>query len=113
MKCEEASGLVNDFIENKIDDDQVLSAYVEHICSCKHCYEELDVMYIVSQGLHGLHTNEEVSFDFTGALTRKIDDTKRELKRHEDKKRRLILIDIGCVLIIIAVIIAFILEFLI
>ncbi|MCR5742579.1 MAG: hypothetical protein K6F92_02460 [Lachnospiraceae bacterium] len=111
MNCEEASALVNDFIENKIDDDQVLSEYLDHICSCKNCYEELDVMFIVSQGLYGLTTNENVSFDFTGALSKKIEDAKRELKKAEIKKRRLIMIDIGCVLIIIAVIIAFALDF--
>ncbi|MBR6897424.1 MAG: hypothetical protein IKN24_04565 [Lachnospiraceae bacterium] len=110
MKCEEASGHINEFIDGSFDNDELLSEYLEHICSCSACYEELDVMYIVSEGLNGLKTNEDISFDFTGSLADKIREAKEGIRRAKIKKRRYLMIDVGCILIIINVIAAILLD---
>ena len=78
MNCEQASLCIKPFIEGKLEDDQ-LEEFLDHVGSCKNCYEELDIMFIVSEGLHGLKSDENASFNFTGLLAKRIDQSKRRL----------------------------------
>lgn len=88
MNCEQASICIKPFIEGKIEDDQ-LEGFLQHVEGCKECYEELDIMYIVSEGLQGLHSDSCASFDFTGMLAGRIEQGKRYLQTM--KRRRIVL----------------------
>jgi hypothetical protein len=79
MNCEEATRCIKPFIEGKIEKDE-LAGFLQHVEGCKDCYEELDIMYIVSEGLEGLHSASGASFDFTGMLAGRIAEGKRYLQ---------------------------------
>lgn len=88
MNCEQASICIKPFIKGKIADDQ-LEGFLQHVEGCKECYEELDIMYIVSEGLQGLHSDSCASFDFTGMLAGRIAEGKHYLQCV--KRRRAVL----------------------
>lgn len=88
MNCEQASICIKPFIEGKIEDDQ-LEGFLQHVEGCKECYEELDIMYIVSEGLQGLHSDSCASFNFTGMLAGRIAEGKYYLQCV--KRRRAVL----------------------
>ena len=79
MNCEQASLCIKPFIEGKIEEDQ-LEGFLQHVEGCKSCYEELDIMYIVSEGLQGLQSDTCASFDFTGMLAGRISQGWRYLQ---------------------------------
>lgn len=93
MNCEQASLCIKPFIEGKLEDDQ-LEDFLDHVCGCKECYEELDIMFIVSEGLHGLKSDENASFDFTGMLAGKIEKSRRKLKAAKRRHKVYFFIDL-------------------
>lgn len=88
MNCEQASICIKPFIEGKIEDNQ-LEGFLQHVEGCRECYEELDIMYIVSEGLQGLHSDSCASFNFTGMLAGRIAEGKNYLQYV--KRRRAVL----------------------
>ena len=79
MNCNQACECIKPFIEGSIDDDK-LAGFLEHVNSCKSCYEELDIMYIVSEGLEGLKGDAEGDFDFSGMLSQRLIEEGEYLK---------------------------------
>lgn len=91
MNCAQASMCIKPFIKGKIDDEQ-LEGFLQHVEGCKDCYEELDIMYIVSEGLQGLHSDTCASFDFTGMLAGRIEQGKRYLQYIRHRRTFLFLV---------------------
>lgn len=91
MTCIEAQALITRFIEDKLDEEQLL-AFIKHMKQCPDCKDELEVYYTLIVGMHQLDNNEKLSGNFTEEL----DQT---LKLHEErlkgKKRRLIQTKLG------------------
>lgn len=79
---------IKPFIEGKIESEQ-LEGFLQHVEGCRECYEELDIMYIVSEGLQGLHSDSCASFDLTGMLAGRIAQSRRFLQTM--KRRRAVL----------------------
>ncbi len=80
MNCEEATLCIRPFIDGTITKEQ-LEGFLEHVKDCRDCYEELDIMYMVHEGLAGLESDTKDSFDFTGMLSSRIDAGWRYLRR--------------------------------
>ena len=50
MKCHDVQRMIQGFIEKRLTDEQ-LEAFLEHIASCRDCYDELEVYYMIRTGL--------------------------------------------------------------
>ena len=50
MKCHDVQRMIQGFIEKRLTDEQ-LEAFLEHIASCRDCYDELEVYYMITTGL--------------------------------------------------------------
>ena len=50
MNCQNAQSMVLNFINNKLDKEET-KEFIEHIRSCKDCWEELEIYYTLYAGL--------------------------------------------------------------
>ena len=89
MVCEEARKLNKDFIEGSLESKK-LAEYIKHIESCRNCYEELDITYIVTLGLDGIENDTISSFNFTSIIAKRIEEAKLYIRLK--KNRRIIII---------------------
>jgi len=55
--------MIQGFIEKRLTDEQ-LEAFLEHIASCRDCYDELEVYYMITTGLLQLDEEHSETLDF-------------------------------------------------
>ncbi|MBE5921517.1 MAG: hypothetical protein E7269_02045 [Lachnospiraceae bacterium] len=68
MNCREFQLLMKDFVFHEIKDEDALADAIAHIKSCKSCYEELELYYILNVGLEEIERDEVNTYDFKGQL---------------------------------------------
>lgn len=59
---------INDFIYDRISDEETLEAFIDHQNECSDCREELELYYTLHKGLE----DEEVMLDFGADLDKKL-----------------------------------------
>lgn len=69
MDCKQAKELIKDYIEAEEEPDAFDKLY-EHITNCADCRDEIEVMFLVKQGLKRLEDGE--AFDLKKELDRKL-----------------------------------------
>lgn len=79
MDCIEAQGLINQFIDDKLD-EKTLAQFLEHVKGCPSCYDDLEAMYTVMAVIRLLDDEEDRS-DLLGALDRHIEEKEAWLKQ--------------------------------
>ena len=72
MNCQNAQSMVLNFINNKLDKEET-KEFIEHIRSCKDCWEELEIYYVMLIGLKQLDEGEELAADFKEKLQNEVD----------------------------------------
>ncbi len=80
IHCREVENLLQPFLENRLHTDE-LKALLAHLDSCDDCSDELEVRYLLTEGLKRLEAGE--SFD----LEKELED------RIEHARDRILLID--------------------
>ena len=60
MDCIEAQGLINRFIDDKLD-EKALTDFLEHVKHCPSCYDDLEATYTVMAVIRLLDEKEETS----------------------------------------------------
>lgn len=78
MKCREAESMINSYIRNELDDED-LEAFLEHIEHCEDCREELEIYYTVDVGVRQLDDEAEI-YNITGALENSLVAAKQRVK---------------------------------
>ena len=76
MDCREFHIHINDFLDNKIEDEKTLEQFVEHADSCALCRDDLEIYYAVKSGLDSDAKGMEYDYDFEGKLNSIINDYK-------------------------------------
>lgn len=100
MDCTQALSWIIPYSEGRLRNKQ-REQFLLHVCSCKNCYEELDIHFIVVQGIKGLDEDTPRNFDFTHMLWERIQYELREIKHQRVIK--IIIIFLLLVLIVAAV----------
>lgn len=80
MKCMEFQKMIPDIINGTVSDDR-LEDVIDHVESCKECYDELEINYILQYGLGDDDSAE--SMDYVGCLERNLLRMKKRLRRLE------------------------------
>lgn len=80
MKCMEFQKLIPDIINETVSDDR-LEDVISHVESCKDCYDELEINYILQYGLSD--DDSVASMDYVGRLERNLEKMKKRLRRLE------------------------------
>ncbi len=80
MNCRECQTRVSDYLNDKLEKRE-LESFINHVNSCKDCYEELEIMFTLTVGLMQLEEDEEEhisSYNFKVALKDKLTHELRE-----------------------------------
>ncbi|MCR5734253.1 MAG: zf-HC2 domain-containing protein [Lachnospiraceae bacterium] len=94
MNCNEMDKYIPLFIEDELTGDE-LGHFLNHIDSCKVCYDEMETSYLIKESL--IRLEEGDSFDLHSELLEKIKTMKRCYFFHESIAlvRRVLLILAG------------------
>lgn len=71
MICREWQKMIPGFLDNTLK-NQELEGFVKHVRTCKGCYEELEIMFMLSIGLQELNEDRNISYNFSELLENKI-----------------------------------------
>lgn len=85
MNCQNAQSMVLNFINNKLDKEET-KEFIEHIRSCKDCWEELEIYYVMLIGLKQLDEGEELAADFKEKLQNEVDCRYLEIEKNSKRK---------------------------
>ena len=85
MNCQNAQSMVLNFINNKLDKEET-KEFIEHIRSCKDCWEELEIYYVMLIGLKQLDEGEELAADFKEKLQNEVDSRYLEIEKNSKRK---------------------------
>lgn len=82
MDCREAQKLIKDYIYGRLPDEKK-EEFVNHIRSCRDCYEELDIYYTVEVGLNGLRDDHLTDLDLKGRLEQELKDLETQVQQYK------------------------------
>ncbi len=80
MDCREAQSLINQFIDDRMDDDTA-KAFIEHVRKCPSCYDDLEVNYTVMTVIRLLEDGDE-TLNLPKQLDRKIEEKELKIQQH-------------------------------
>lgn len=60
MECKDAEQLVQRYIKGNLEGKQ-LKKFVEHVQTCKNCFEEMEIYYMVFEGLQHLESGASIN----------------------------------------------------
>ena len=81
MICREWQRKIPDFLNNSMQLEEQ-QRFIAHVRECKDCYEELEIMYMLAEGLKELENEGESSFNFKNMLDRKLRLAQAQCERH-------------------------------
>ena len=76
-ECKEFEKLIPGFIGRKLD-FPTLKRFYEHRESCEECKEELDIQFLVSEGMQRLEDGN--AFDLQSELRERLEETRRKIR---------------------------------
>lgn len=79
MNCKEFEKNIPGFIEGKLNYTD-LKEFVDHRARCAACREELDIQFLVMEGMHHLENGD--NFDLQRELDRRLSEELKRLERH-------------------------------
>ena len=85
MNCQNAQSMVLNFINDKLDKEET-KEFIEHVRSCKDCWEELEIYYVMLIGLKQLDEGEELVADFKEKLQSEVDSRYNVLVRESRRQ---------------------------
>lgn len=105
MECKEVQKLVTKYISKEIEDKE-LAQFLEHIETCKECYEELEINYTIFSALMQLDDIPNASYDMNAMLLEELKASKKYMirKRAFDSFKKAIYVIAIVAVIIVAII---------
>ena len=79
VDCKQFEKLIPDFIERKLD-YPALKKFYEHMERCADCEEELDIQFLVMEGIQRLEDGN--AFDLQFELRQRLEETRRKIRFH-------------------------------
>jgi len=80
MICREWQKMIPGFLDDTLE-TQELEGFVKHVRTCKDCYEELEIMFMLSIGLKELKEDRSISYNFSQLLEDKIEEAEDSCHR--------------------------------
>lgn len=82
MICREWQRKIPDFLNNRMELSEQ-QKFVSHMRECKDCYEELEIMYMLAEGLKELENEAADSFNFKSRLDKKLKLAQTQCERYK------------------------------
>lgn len=80
MDCKDCEKLVPEFIQNKLD-YATTRCFLEHLRSCSTCKEELNIQFLVEEGL--VRLEEGSAFDLQKEMRELLGNARKKVRFHE------------------------------
>lgn len=80
MNCKEFEKSVPDFINKKMN-FVMTKQFVEHLNTCPACKEELNIQFLIDEGL--VRLEDGLTFDLQKEITELIKESERKVRSHE------------------------------
>ena len=71
MICKEWQRMIPGFLDDTLE-NQEMEGFIQHVQTCEDCYEELEIMFMLSIGLQELKEERNISYNFSQLLENKI-----------------------------------------
>ncbi len=81
MICREWQRKIPEFLNNNMELTEQ-QRFVAHVRECNDCYEELEIMYMLAEGLKELENESSNSFNFKNMLDKKLKLAQAQCERH-------------------------------
>ena len=81
MVCREWQRRIPDFLNNCMS-LQEQEDFIAHVHTCDDCYEELEIMYMLAEGLEELENGTDTSFNFKSMLDNKLKQAQLRCDRY-------------------------------
>ena len=78
MDCIEFNGKINAYLKDELTDEE-LNEFLLHLRSCPKCNEELEINYIVNEGVRRLD-REKADYNLSAAYTESTEASRHYLK---------------------------------
>lgn len=108
MTCQDAEYNTVLFLKKELDWDTYVD-FVEHVTTCKSCYEELSIYHIA---MTALGEEAEESYDFVELLEQKLEKCKREISICTTFQKTAFVFEVSGGVCLAALLLFFILSFL-
>lgn len=79
MTCKEFERLIPAFLNQKLD-FLSLKEFIGHMGSCAECHEELEIQFLVTQGMQSLEEGD--AFDLQNELQERLQEAQNRIKFH-------------------------------
>ena len=79
MDCLECKKNIIPYLRYELD-DEALNDFMNHIDECESCREDLEIYYLVTEGV-GVLDNRDTDYNLSKAFSRRLSDTKSYIKR--------------------------------
>lgn len=80
MNCKEFEKSVPDFVNKKMNFVKT-KQFIEHLNSCPVCKEELDIQYLIDEGL--VRLEDGLTFDLQKEISELIKESEKKVRFHE------------------------------
>ena len=91
MKCADALSKIDDYIANRLSRRE-LEDFLEHVKTCRECYDELEIHYIISVGMKYLEEENPKSYDIPYMLREDLCEKEKMLKKQKEIRIALIVL---------------------
>ena len=104
MDCKTVRSIIHLYLDNELPAEQ-MEPFLKHVHSCPDCYEELELSYIMLEGMRRLDYGGNIAVNFQEELNNKM---RRQLQRiHRQRRSRINLIFVGTLLSIFGIILGY------
>lgn len=100
MDCKEFEGMIPDFVDKKLD-YATTKLFLAHINNCTQCKEELNIQFLVNEGLVRLEEGE--AFDLQKEMRELIGSARKKVRIHERFLKHGKIIEIVFLIILLAI----------
>lgn len=80
MECKEVQKLITKYVAKDMNEKE-LELFLDHIETCKECYEELEINYTIYAALMQLDDNPGASYDMSAMLLEQLKASRRFIIR--------------------------------
>ena len=80
MDCKEFERMIPDFVDKKLD-YAITKCFVEHLHNCPNCKEELNIQFLIEEGL--VRLEEGSAFDLQKEMRDLLNEAGRKIRFHE------------------------------
>lgn len=81
MLCREWQKKIPDFLSNRMPVEEQ-EEFIVHVRGCDDCHEELEIMYMLAEGLEELENGTDTSYNFKNMLNRRLKTAQQRCERY-------------------------------